>query len=183
MLISVNKILFKMFLISLFFYVIGICTSFWLQIDLLTINFDPVAENTEYSFLTLCLNNLNVHISIALLGFFSLGIYAIYCIFLNGFLMGIYVYTIFVNYENPWSIIAKGLLPHFMEFLAIWLSGAIGLYGIQVFFRLIKNEKIFKHNELKFLIKYILIIIFFTVIAAYMEIYVSVSWITGGRVK
>lgn len=125
-------------------------------------------------FKQILVNNLNAAFSILIFGFFTLGIYSVLMIFLNGFVLGIHVDYALNSVNIPLGIILKSILPHFLEYVALWISMALSLYGIIIIHRLCKSEPgMLTGDEVRLLIHASLIILLFITMAAFIEVKIS----------
>ena len=171
----------KMFLVFLLLSMISWCTGVFIP---QFINCNPFFYKNDkpdkfdnikstISFQKILKNNLMVVFNNCIYGFFSFGIYSTLNIFFNGFVFGLFLNIIIK--EAPISIILISTVPHFTEYIAIWLSGTLGLYGNLFFVRLIKDKKIIESKETYFLLLLILIIVILIIVSAYIESYECIS--------
>lgn len=119
-------------------------------------------------------HNLIVVMLIFILGIFSMGLYSLWSAFTNGYILGIYVdYAVNeINISVPQ--IMKGVLPHFLEIIAIWLSTALSLYCTTMISRfMLESDTFLNYAETKMIFVILLIIIVFVIIAAQLEVQVS----------
>ncbi|MBD3373566.1 hypothetical protein GF406_00890 [candidate division KSB1 bacterium] len=132
--------------------------------------------NKMVSVKSVSLNNTFVCLKICINGLCSFGLYSLFCLLLNGYVLGNYA-ALMRNLNVPTSIILKATLPHFLEYIALWLSGAVGLNGIIIFFNLIRGKPIVNREQVRFLLKVIGIIFILVIISAYAEVRISLELI------
>lgn len=107
-------------------------------------------------------------------GLGTFGISSVGMLGTNGYIMGIYVKkALLCNFS--WATILKLTLPHFLEYLAIWISGAIGLHGFFLGINLLRGKKLPDARFFILISVAMIICILFIYIAAYLEYYVSMS--------
>jgi uncharacterized membrane protein SpoIIM required for sporulation len=173
------KYFLKLFSFSIVFHLLGAFVCFCLDIDWINTAISDSTNENVFTFSEIFLNNLNVNFSICIIGFFTAGLYAFTYLFFNGFVMGSYFSYTFALFENPYQIILRATLPHCMEFMALWLSGSIGLFGFSVVYRIIKGERALHNSELSEILRILIFIIIITAIAAYLEVNISIPWVKG----
>jgi len=66
-------------------------------------------------------------------------------------------------------LIMKSTMPHFLEYVSLWITGSIGLHGISVFKNLLHGNIILKKQDLQKTFIVTCICLVFTLIAAYVE--------------
>ena len=175
-----NKLFLFFVLISIIIFIIGFSISFSCKSSLITEcemknnngNFNFEHKLNNFNFENIFSNNAKMVIYNCLIGLVSGGIYSVYNIFFNGFFFGGYL-KFLVSKGYPYCLILKGILPHFLEFIAIFISGGVGLFGIILLIDLITGEKTIDIVFFKEFVKLIAIILLLIGISAYMEVYVS----------
>lgn len=112
-------------------------------------------------------NNLRLMIG-NISGIVAFGIPAIINLVINGAIMGLFLKKA-LSVQMPLSILAQSTLPHFLEYIALWITGSIGLHGIPVLKKLLKGSPILSKTD--FIKTFIVtgICLLFTFIAANIE--------------
>ena len=129
------------------------------------------------SALGIFLNNLKV-IMVNISGLISSGIITFFTLLLNGYVFGLILHNA-IEEKFSFLFIGAKIIPHFPEYIAIWLSGGVGLSGIYIFRRLNHMDIPLTKSEYILLLKYILLSILLIFIAAYTEKYISLASIFG----
>ena len=171
---SMRKWLVLFFLVSIILHLVGVFYPFIFQSSLSDENPNSPNINKDLSFIDLFLNNLYATLTIALFGFFTFGLYSILMTFLNGYILGVYLYHVINHTHISTKTIIMGTFPHFLEFVSIWMSCSLGLLSTVFFIRLVKGENMFFNHDIAFLLKFLGVILCFVFIAAYLEIHISV---------
>ena len=124
------------------------------------------------------LNNLKM-LLFNISGLVSCGIPTLFTLLLNGFVFGLLIRNA-VDAGLPLHVIGFKTLPHFPEYIAIWLSGAIGLSGMQLFIRLTRSGTVpIIETDFKIIMKFILLCLLCIFMAALIEkniILTAISW-------
>ena len=135
---------------------------------------DYLLNNDKLSaFCLVFFNNLKVCF-INIFGGFLLGLGTISNLVINGF----YTADVFATlYENGMSInkILMHTLPHSIELVGIWISGAIGLKIAKIIINMMRNNTIPTYQTIKLLTLSASIMTLIILIAAYIETYISAS--------
>jgi uncharacterized membrane protein SpoIIM required for sporulation len=129
----------------------------------------------SFSVQTILFNNAFVYIKIVVYGLFSFGLYSGLFLFYNGYILGNYV-ALMQDYNIPGEIIAKAVLPHFLEYFSMWLSGAIGLSGIGIITNLMRNRELLAKKQIYFFLRVIGLIVICVVISAIVEVKLSLEF-------
>lgn len=112
-------------------------------------------------------NNSIVCLKIFFLGVFSLGLISLVLIFFNAYVLGLFFGTLSQTY--PLRELVAAVLPHSPEIIGIVLSGYISL-SISTF--IILNKRLIGLKTTAYLSA---LIIFFIIISAFIESYVSMQ--------
>ena len=125
-------------------------------------------------FLVIFLNNSIKALAVILLGI-GLGIVPVGFVFLNGYIIGILMYSV-VQLKGP-GFFALAILPHgIIEIPALLLSVSIGLKLGWNLFKVIKGEDLnLKKDLIEGVRFYTFIILPMMLIAAFIEVYVTVA--------
>lgn len=158
-------------------YLTGVLVGFYIDpvfdMDSLerTALIQPFDQPKPAMFWSIAGNNLSVAL-INIAGGFSLGIVSLLNTFYNGSVLG-YAFSVAGN-DLPVTVILRHLLPHAIEIVGIILSCSLGLYlGFYQFGAVFLNRKPrFNYKGLMLQGGVTLIIL---VVAAYLEVYVSLS--------
>tara|TARA_B100000780_G_C21093309_1_gene440721 strand:- start:117 stop:698 length:582 start_codon:yes stop_codon:yes gene_type:complete len=140
-----------------------------------------VAEITEHlnnndkwsAFCLVFFNNLKVCF-INIFGGILLGLGTLVSLIVNGFFAADTFVTLHQNGMSINKILAH-TLPHSIELIGIWLSGAIGLNIAKIFIDMMKNDITPTYLTIKFLLLMSLIMTLIILIASYIEIYISIK--------
>ena len=119
-------------------------------------------------------NNLNATFNILIIGIMTFGFYSSIMIFINGLILGIYTDYAINELKIPLKIVLLSICPHFLEYFALWISCSLSFYSIIILSRLVLgNKDILTLKEIYNLIVFLLIIVLFVIIAAYVEANIS----------
>lgn len=119
-------------------------------------------------------NNFKVCI-INMIGGVMLGIVTVFSLLQNGFFTADAMINVY-NSGMPINTIIKHTLPHSIELIGAWLSGAIGFSFAKSIIDFMRGKGMLTIQFLKFLGINAFVILIITLIAAYLEVYVSMSF-------
>lgn len=129
------------------------------------------SDNQFDLFQKITINNLKA-ICVNLSGFALSGIPSIVNLAANGFMGGLVVHealTLSITIEEIiWSI-----LPHSIEFVAFWISGGIGLAGMQISYQLLRHKNLPDWSFIRIVFLFSVLSVCITIVAAALEVYVS----------
>lgn len=129
--------------------------------------------NKFYAFSLMFWNNIKVCI-INIVGGAMLGIITTISLLQNGFFTADVMSNVYHNGMAVKDII-KHTLPHSVELLGAWLSGAIGFSFAKIIIDYMRGKAMPCKRFIKFLAHNALIVLLITLIAAFIEVYISVS--------
>jgi uncharacterized membrane protein SpoIIM required for sporulation len=132
------------------------------------------AGNRFSAFSLMFWNNFKVCI-IHMVGGVMLGIVTAVSLLQNGFFTADIMTNIYYS-GMPVSAIMKHTLPHSMEIIGAWLSGAIGFSFAKIIIDYMGGKGVPILRFIKFLGINFFAVLLITLIAAYMEVYVSMSF-------
>ena len=118
-------------------------------------------------------NNIKVCI-INVVGGAMLGIITTISLLQNGFFTGDVMSNVY-NSGMPVNEIIKHTLPHSIELIGAWLSGATGFSFAKIIIDYMRGKAMPCKRFIKFLGYNALIVLLITLIAAFIEVYISVS--------
>jgi stage II sporulation protein M len=107
-----------------------------------------------------------------ILGGVTLGLGTLFNLIFISFTTADMFYNTYVNGIGIVQIL-KHTLPHSIEFIGIWLSGAIGFFIAKHIIDFMRGKEFPTASFLKFIGKYILITVLIILVAAFIEAYVS----------
>ena len=168
-----------LFIFSILCYSSGLVLSICLPHEMNQIGESQGNCLLDLSFANLLKNNLASNLSICFFGLGSFGIYALFALFLNGYVLGLNLKWAVHWFEDPSRLIVRSVLPHSFELLSLWLAGSIGLYGGILCVRLFKGKSILDCSELVWFGRFLCIIFMLTILAALVESKVSLPWTLG----
>lgn len=118
-------------------------------------------------------NNLKVCI-LNIAGGAMLSIMTIINLLKNGLFTGNILSSVYHNGMDI-SVILKHTLPHSIELLGTWLSGAIGFNFTKIIIDYMRGKGVPEKRHVKFLVTNTLVVLFITFFSAFIEVYVSMS--------
>ncbi|WP_149242064.1 stage II sporulation protein M [Dyadobacter sp. 32] len=134
-----------------------------------------LSKGDQYgAFLSIWKNNATVGIY-NVLGGVLLGIGTILNLIMNGYITADILASIYTSGGLTIEQLAKFTLPHSIELLGIWMCSGIGLTIARFIFRYIKREVFPEVRELKGLLIYFILGQVIILVAAWLEIYVSLE--------
>lgn len=166
----------KFILISISIWLIGILVG--ISIDNVYVkDHEQVAIKLQNlvkneSFISVFYNNW-ILITILHFGFISIGLITIGTLFYNGFIFGC-MYN-FAFKILSFKQIALSTLPHFIEVIAIIISGSFGLKQSLVLINWLNKQDFILHNEFEKNLKHYFFMVFVIFIAAAIEMTISIS--------
>lgn len=170
------KIMKRFILISILIWLIGLLagisinTVYVKDYEQVAIKLQNIVRNE--TFITVFYNNW-ILITILHFGFLSVGLITIGTLFYNGFVFG-------CMYNFAFKIltlkqIAFSTLPHFIEVIAIIISGSFGLKQTLVLISWLNKQDFILHNEFEKNLKHYFFMVFVILIAAAIEMTISIS--------
>ncbi len=108
-----------------------------------------------------------------ILGGVLLGLGTLINLLMNGFITADMFYNTFINGMSVSQII-QHTLPHSIELIGIWLSGATGFYIANILWFLIQNKKVDIGYFVNIIFKSMLSTVLIILLSAVLEAYVSV---------
>jgi stage II sporulation protein M len=171
-----------LFLVSIFIWLIGFLFGITTYVAPLT-ETDSRQYQTSYGFTKSISNNTIIifknnflGILILVLGGFLLSAPTISSLLFNGYQLSIIISST-IESDKSFQEIALLFLPHSIEFIGVWLGGALGFkIALLIFGLLLKNEKP-TSKELSSILKYFLYVCIMITIGAIIEGYFSVKFI------
>ena len=130
-------------------------------------------NDNKSAFLLIFKNNMK-GCFLNIVGGITLGIGTVVNLSVNGFSLS----DIIVNsYHSGLSMenIFKMILPHSFELIGLWLSGAIGFIITWEIIKFMRGQNVFTVSFIKQVVLLITIIFFITLLAAYVEVYISIN--------
>jgi uncharacterized membrane protein SpoIIM required for sporulation len=134
-----------------------------------TLNND-FTNSTEITFNTKYILENNIKVALLLYsGAFTLGVSTIFYLIYNGILHGTLIGFLLSNGTSIKRILVL-YIPHgIFELLAMWLAGAAGLKGPQVFYRYLQGREFVTVRDVKEYFALVTISVILLIIAAYIE--------------
>lgn len=138
---------------------------------------DNLSRGSKEQLCIILRNNLTLIVSCSFLGALSFGVLSLVVVSFNGFIFG-YIIRVCWYYNSTYLIFTK-ILPHSIEEIGIILSGVIGcFYGQLLFYKLSDHAiGLQRHQRHQSHVNYVLIptCFFIIVVAAFLEVYVSIK--------
>ena len=189
-----NKVIIYSFLLAFTLWFLPFILSFCVkieisQMDILQLKNLPQRENSAMqetvnllsigdkwgAFVNIFINNLSGCI-FNIIGGVLLGLGTTINLIYNGFVLGGIVSTVYAS-EKSVSFILRATLPHSFELIGIWLSGAIGFCLAWQIICYIRGKENFTQQFLKQIGIYSAIVLLITLLAAYVEAYITIDQI------
>ncbi|WP_456473877.1 stage II sporulation protein M [Candidatus Pyrohabitans sp.] len=148
-------------------FIFGMLISYFTNVSVDYLKFIKKNYNIEPIFSNILIHNFEIT-AILVLGSLTLSVLTIFGIFLNGFATG----SIIITYSAvvPLYILCFLILPHgIFEFPSIWLAGAAGLKGSQVFLRYLRGGEFVTREDIKEYLTLSALSVVLIVIAAWVE--------------
>jgi uncharacterized membrane protein SpoIIM required for sporulation len=179
----------KLLTISIFFWTVSSFTGFLASINTQKDILNSVSgiEKRNYSTLlgepqnplVYILKNLKLNI-ILLLGAFSLGLMTFINLAFNGMFFGIFI-GLLIKSGVPINNLILSIIPHgIFELPSLWLAGAAGLKGPQVFLRYLKGGIFVTEKDVKEFLILGLLSIILLIAAGFMESKITFKIVEGG---
>ncbi|MDR1974940.1 MAG: stage II sporulation protein M [Bacteroidales bacterium] len=131
--------------------------------------------NRQKAFLSVFCNNI-LGCVINILGGVLLGFGTLLNLLLNGFLSADIFVSSYHSGVSAWTIM-KITLPHSIEFIGFWLSGATGFYIAWHIIQAMRNKDSFSRQFYKTVGWGSLLTVVIISVAAYAEIYISMDFV------
>lgn len=162
----------------------------WLLPALVALSSDPITSSPPNPAFAESLPDLNsssllktilhrnlLMVVVNLAGVLSFGTISLLNLAVNGMTMGAVTQSA-LSAGMSWQQIMRYTLPHSLEFVGLWLSGAVGLRGAKHGYKLLRYGKFPELGDIQGFMPATLYSIIFIVVAAWLEVHVSLDSLT-----